>query len=229
MAPRNYVLIPGAGGDAWYWHAVERELGKRGHDAISVELPTDDEEAGLADYAAAVITAIGDRSDLVLVAQSMGAFLVPLVHERRAAESIILVNAMIPLPGETPGAWWENTGQPAARRENDLRDGRSPDADFDLETYFFHDVPEDLTKYGLGSGKQQADRPFGDPCQFSAWPELPTQVISGRDDRFFPLEFQQLLARERLGIEPDVVPGGHLVALSHPVELVDQIESYRGA
>ncbi len=95
---RNYVLIPGAGGDAWYWHAVERELGQRGHDAVSVEVPTDDEEAGLAEYADAVFAAIGDRSNLVLVAQSMGAFLVPLVHERRAAESIILVNAMITAP-----------------------------------------------------------------------------------------------------------------------------------
>jgi pimeloyl-ACP methyl ester carboxylesterase len=225
----TYVLIPGAGGDAWYWHAVERELGQRGHDVISVELPTDDEDAGLSEYADAVIAAIGDRSDLILVAQSMGAFLAPLVPERRAAQSIILVNAMIPLPGETPGAWWENTGQRQARRENDVRDGRSPDADFDMETYFFHDVPEDLTKYGLGNGKQQADRPLGDPCEFDAWPDVPTHVISGRDDRCFPLEFQQRVARERLGIEPDVVPGGHLVALSYPVELVDQIESYRGS
>jgi pimeloyl-ACP methyl ester carboxylesterase len=52
-------------------------------------------------------------------------------------------------------------------------------------------------------------------------------VITGRDDRFFPLEFQQRVARERLGLEPDIVPGGHLVALSHPIELVDRIESYR--
>ena len=223
----TYVLIPGAGGDAWYWHAVERELRQRGHDTVSVAVPTDDEAAGLTEYTDAVVSAIGDRIDPVLVAQSMGAFLVPLVHQRRQAASIILVNAMIPLPGETPGAWWDNTGQPAARRANDLREGRSPDADFDEATYFFHDVPPELTEYGLGKGKPQAGRPFGDPCEFTAWPEVPTHVISGRDDRFFPLDFQQRVARERLGIEPDVLPGGHLVALSHPVELADRIVSYR--
>jgi pimeloyl-ACP methyl ester carboxylesterase len=155
----------------------------------------------------------------------MGAFVAPLVHQRRTADSIVLVNAMIPVPGETPGAWWDDTEQPQARRDNDLREGRDPDAEFDLAAYFFHDVPTDLTEYGLGNGKQQAGRPFGDPCLFTEWP--PTRVITARDDRFFPMEFQQRIARERLGLEPDLVPGGHLVALSHPVELVDQLASYR--
>jgi pimeloyl-ACP methyl ester carboxylesterase len=224
-----YVLIPGAGGDAWYWHLVERELGRRGHDAVSVELPTDVDSAGLAVYTDTVVDAITTPGSVVLVAQSMGAFLAPLVSQRQAVSSIILVNAMIPVPGESPGAWWDNTGQPQARRANDIRDGRDPDAEFDLSTYFFHDVPPDLTEFGLGNGKRQADRPFGDTCSFTAWPRVPIHVIAGRDDRFFPLEFQRRIARERLGLDLDVVPGGHLVALSHPVELVDLIESYQDA
>ena len=221
------MLIPGAGGDAWYWHLIERELGDRGHEVISVELPCDDDSAGLTDYTDAVIEAVGDRTDLVLVAQSMGGFITPLVQQRRSTSSIILVNAMIPLPGESPGAWWDNTGQPQARRANDIREGRSPDAEFDLATYFFHDVPAKLTEYGLGHGKRQADTPFGERCSFTTWPQVPTHVIIGRDDRFFPVEFQQRIARERLGIESDIVPGGHLMALSHPIELVDQIEAYQ--
>lgn len=222
----TYVLIPGAGGDAYYWNAVERELQQRGHDVIAVEVPTDDEAAGLAEYTDAVVAAMEDRTDPVVVAQSMGAFLVPLVHQRRPLSSIILVNAMIPLPGETPGAWWANTGQDEARRRNDVTEGRSPDGEFDMATYFFHDVPADVTEFAMGNGKPQADRPFGDPCSFTAWPDVATHVIAGHDDRFFPLEFQQRVARERLGIEPDVVPGGHLIALSHPVELADRIDSY---
>jgi pimeloyl-ACP methyl ester carboxylesterase len=223
----TYVLIPGAGGDAWYWHLAERQFGQRGHDVINVELPSDDDSAGLADYADTVVEAVGERTDLVLVAQSMGAFVAPLVHQRRSASAIILVNGMIPLPGESAGAWWDNTGQARARRANDVREGRSPDAEFDPATYFFHDVPAELTEYGLGHGKRQADKPFGEACSFTAWPDVPTHVISGRDDRVFPLEFQQRIARERLGLEPDIVPGGHLAALSHPIELVDRIDSYR--
>jgi hypothetical protein len=44
-------------------------------------------------------------------------------------------------------------------------------------------------------------------------------VIAGRHDRFFPLAFVQQLARERLGVEPEIVPSGHLPALACPDEL----------
>lgn len=222
----TYVLIPGAGGDAWIWHRVEHELRRRGHEVLSVELPADDDTAGFAEYADAVLAAIGDRTELVLVAQSMGGFTAPVVHQRRAAQAIILVNAMIPQPGETAGAWWANTGQSQARWDNDVREGRDPDGEFDLTTYFFHDVPADLTAFGLGNGKSQSDKPMGEVCPIVGWPRVPTHVVVGRDDRFFPAVFQQRIARERLGLEAELVPGGHLAALSHPVELTDKLVSY---
>jgi hypothetical protein len=37
----TYVLIPGAGGDAWYWHQLVPELRERGHEAVAVDLPAD--------------------------------------------------------------------------------------------------------------------------------------------------------------------------------------------
>lgn len=43
----TYVLIPGAGGAAWYWHRVEPKLRALGHDVVAVDLPGDDESAGL--------------------------------------------------------------------------------------------------------------------------------------------------------------------------------------
>jgi hypothetical protein len=43
----------------------------------------------------------------------------------------------------------------------------------------------------------------------------------------FPLDFQRRVTRERLGLDVDVIGGGHLVALSRPEELVERLESYR--
>src|SRR6478752_4703969 len=67
----TFVLIPGAGSTAWYWHLVEPELRVRGHDVIAVTLPVDDDAAGLAEYTDAVIAAIEEQApgadDLVLV------------------------------------------------------------------------------------------------------------------------------------------------------------------
>lgn len=219
------VLIPGAGGLGWYWHLVERDLRHRGYDAIAVDLSAGG-RTGLPAYADAVIDAIGRRTDVTLVAQSMGAFTAPLVWQRVPTRRVVFVNAMIPRPGETPGDWWDNVGSEPARTAAAAREGYSPV--FDLRTYFLHDVPEDLVAEMRAHALSQLDERFDDVCTFDAWPPIPTHVVAGRDDRFFPLELQQRVARERLGLESIVVPGGHLAALSHPDELAAVIAGYLG-
>src|SRR4051812_47451111 len=120
-----FVLLPGAGGEAWYWHLVQPRLRALGHDVVAVDLPAADESAGLREYAAVAAEAIGARDDAIVVAQSMAAFItLPPVRQ------IILVAPMIPAPGETPGEWWEASGQADAQRRADLKAGRDPDAPF---------------------------------------------------------------------------------------------------
>jgi len=216
----THVLVPGAGGDASYWHRVVPLLERYGERAIAVELPTGDPEAGLAAYADAIVAASGGATDVTLVAQSMGAFSAPLACDRLDVRRIVLVNAMVPRPGETAGAWWDATGQVAGRREHEAAEGRDPDAPFDVREGFFHDVPPEVTREVFSRGEPaQADRPFGEPWPLAAWPAVPTTGVAGRDDRLFPVEFQRRVARERLGIELDVMPGGHLLALSQPEAL----------
>jgi hypothetical protein len=100
----TYILIPGAGGAACYWYLLEAELRERGHEAVAVDLPADDDSAGLSEYADAVVRAIGDRTDLVLVAQSFGGFTAPLVCKQVPVDLLVMLNAMVPSPGEAPGA-----------------------------------------------------------------------------------------------------------------------------
>jgi hypothetical protein len=78
----TYVLIHGAASDSWYWHLPVAELRTRGHDVVAPDLPCDDDTAGLPEYADTVIDAIGDRGDVVLVAQSFGGFTAPPVCDR---------------------------------------------------------------------------------------------------------------------------------------------------
>src|SRR6202023_1528004 len=96
-----FVLIPGAGGAAWYWHRVVPELEARGHEAVAVDLPGADESAGLPEYAEAVVAAIGGRRDVVVVGQSLGGFTAPVACARTRVRLLVLVNPMIPRPGET--------------------------------------------------------------------------------------------------------------------------------
>lgn len=216
-----FLLIPGAGGTAWYWHRLVPELERKGHDVIAVDLPADDDRAGLQEYADAVVAAATTRDwdHLVVVAQSMGGLTAPLVCSRLPVDRLVLLNAMIPAPGESGADWWVNTGQDAARRGLDLLEGRSPDAPFDPLVYLFHDVPDDITRVAMAGAAPQSATPFEQPWPLDSWPDVPTVVLSSREDRFFPVEFQKRVAQERLGITPETLPGGHLVALSRPHEL----------
>jgi pimeloyl-ACP methyl ester carboxylesterase len=224
----TYVLIPGAGSDSWYWHLVAPELRARGHDVVAPDLPCDDDAAGLSEYTDVVVDAIGDRTDLVVVAQSMGGFTAPLVCERVPVTLMVLVAAMVPMPGEVPGDWWANTGFEQARREQAEREGRQLDGELDVVAEFFHDVPPDVVAEALARGeRKQSGTPFEKPWPLEAWPDVPTRFLLCRDDRFFPAPFQRRVVRERLGIVPDEMDGGHLPALAHPRELAERLEAYR--
>jgi pimeloyl-ACP methyl ester carboxylesterase len=221
----TYALIHGAG-DASYWDLVVPELRARGHEVVAPELPSDD-EAGLAGYTETVVSAVGHREDVIVVAQSLGGFTGPLVCDRIPARLLVLVAAMVPTPGESAGDWWANTGSEAARLENERREGRS--GEFDLLTGFFHDVPEDVVAQAMSRGEQRAESAaaWTDPWPLDAWPDVPTRFLLCRNDRFFPAEFMRRVVRERLGIVPDEMDSGHLPALSRPKELVDRLEAYR--
>lgn len=223
----TYVLIHGAGSDAWYWHLVVPKLEALGHDVVTMDLPADDDSAGLAEYTDAVVEAIGARTDLILVAQSMAGFTAPLVCDRVPVGLLILVAAMVPAPGESPGEWWANTGQDQAMREQAERDGRPVGDNFDEVATFLHDVPAEVLAESAEHVRSQSGTPFEKPWPLAAWPDVPTRFLLCRDDRFFPAEFMRRVVKERLGFEPDEIDGGHLPALAHPAELVERFETYR--
>src|SRR5262249_42862824 len=156
----TFALIPGAGGVAWYWHRVVPLLEAAGHEAIAIDLPGDDERAGLSVYADRVVAAIGARADVVVVAQSLAGFTAPLVCARVPVRMLVLVNAMIPLPGETAGEWGEHTGSAAARTAAARHGGYSPT--FDEATYFLHDVPREVVVESEGRQRDEADVSFAE-------------------------------------------------------------------
>ena len=160
----TFVLIPGAGGSAWVWSRVAGFLIEAGHEAIAVDLPGDDETAGLSRYTELVVDAIGSRSEVVIVAGSLGGFTAPLVCERVPVRELVLVNAMIPDPGETARDWWAHTGALEAQEEAARAGGYGP---FDVATYFLHDVDAEVAAEGEPYQRFEADIAFESACDFS--------------------------------------------------------------
>ena len=208
-----FALIHGGGSSAWDWHLVAPELERRGHDPIAVDLPTGDDSAGWWDYAGAVVEAVGDRPNLIVVGHSMGCFTAPLVAARRPVDLLVLVAGMIPAPGESFNDWWANA----------LYEGSG------FEDVFYHDVPGELEAEAEVRGGTQGEQVLSEPWPLEAWPEVETKYLLCRDDRMFTAEWARRHARERLGIEANEMDGGHYIALARPMELAERLDAYARA
>jgi SAM-dependent methyltransferase/pimeloyl-ACP methyl ester carboxylesterase len=220
----TFVLIHGAGDGGWYWHRVEAELRARGHDVVAPDLPGDDESLELEDYADAVVAAVGDRKDLVVVAQSFGGFTAPLVAARLPVDALVFVAGMVPAPGEAPRDWWERTGYRQAVEEQAARDGGLTGSD-DPYVCFYHDVPRELATLAMSKERAHPSAAANaSPWPLDALPDVPTRFVLCTEDRFFPADFCRRVVAERLGIVPDEIAASHCVALSRPVELADLLE-----
>jgi pimeloyl-ACP methyl ester carboxylesterase len=221
----TFVLIHGAGDVGWYWHLVEAELRSRGHDVVAPDLPSEDETMGLDETADAVVREIGDRQDLVVVGQSFGGFTAPLIAARLPVKLLVYLAGMVPAPGERPADWWANTGYSQAAEEQAAVDGGLT-GNSDPFICFYNGVPLELAEEALSYERGQSEASQAEPWPLAAHPDVPTKFILCKDDRFFPADFFRRVVPERLGVVPDEIPGCHCVALSHPQELADRLESY---
>ncbi|MEV7571291.1 alpha/beta hydrolase [Streptomyces tanashiensis] len=217
----TFVLIHGAQDSAWSWHLVEAVLREHGHGVVAVDLPSEDDKATWNEYADAVVEAIGDRTDLVVVGHSLGGFTAPLVAERTGADLIVFVAGMIPRPGESANEWWTGTGFTELVR--------APGEGEDEDAQFYHDVPPEVAAEARRRARIQRETPMDQPWPLERWPSIPSRVLIGRDDRFMPEEWSRRVAEARLGVEADAIDGGHCLPLSRPGEVADRLERYAAA
>jgi pimeloyl-ACP methyl ester carboxylesterase len=206
----TFALIHGGGGSAWDWHLVVPALRARGHEPVAVDLPSGDASAGWSEYADAVVDAVGERRDVIVVGHSLGGFTAPLVCLRIPVRLLVLVAAMVPSPGELFDEWWANVGY--------------EESGFD--DVFYHDVPPQLAVEARRRERDEAAKALREPWPLDAWPETPTRYLLCRDDRMFTAGWARRHARERLGIEADEMDGGHYVTLSRPLELAERLHTF---
>jgi hypothetical protein len=153
----------------------------------------------------------------VIVAHSLGAFTAPLVCARVPARLLVLAAGMVPRPGETASEWWTTSGYTEAEK---------PDYSADTITLFMHDAPPERAAEMLARGRDQSGTPMDEPWPLDAWPDVPTRYLLFADDRLFPAAFTRALARERLGVVADEMPGSHCAYLGRPQELAARLDGY---
>ncbi|MGJ0385945.1 alpha/beta fold hydrolase [Paenarthrobacter nicotinovorans] len=208
----TFVLVHGGGSTAWDWHLVGPLLEAAGHDVVAVDLPIEDVDARLEDYARAVTAAVGKAPHTIVVGHSLGGFTAPLVCEKLHSNGLVYLSAMIPMPGETFGEWWTKTGH---------------DRETIPDEPYFNLVPAELVQQATDRERDQQGAWMSDPWP-GKHPSVPTLGILCRDDLLFPASFMSRQIRDRLGIEPVEIPGGHYATLSHPGAVAGALVDFAG-
>ena len=101
----TFALVHGAWFGGWCWTPLAAELRKMGHTVVAPDLPIEDPEAGIAEYAAVIEAALDSAGspagdDVILVGHSLGGLTIPVVAEHRPVAGLIFLCAFLPDPGQ---------------------------------------------------------------------------------------------------------------------------------
>jgi pimeloyl-ACP methyl ester carboxylesterase len=198
----SFSLVHGAWHGGWCWDSVRAELEARGHEVHAPDLPCEDIDAGLEEYAAAVPAAD------VVVGHSLGGFTIPYVE----AHTHVFLTALV------GGTGWTDVFVPGFGDER-IRDafGRSYYPDAAVAARELQYPPEQAH---LASMLRRQAPYEVEPVAVAR----PVYVVCTRDAVIRP-EWQRHLACDVLGVEPLELDAGHSPMLERPRELAALLEA----
>jgi pimeloyl-ACP methyl ester carboxylesterase len=230
----TFALVHGASHGAWCWSRVAPLLEARGHAVVAPDLPCDDPEAGLGEYANVVIEAVGDADDVVLVGHSLGGLVIPVVAERRPVRGLVFLCSVPTGPGPAIDAQLAEMVTPEFAGGERTVDGRGGDrlSPAAAVTVWYADCDPADAAWAVRQLRFQNQRPLAEASPLQRWPAVPLEVVLGRDDACVRMAWAVPAARARLeGREPVLIEGGHSPFLARPEELAALLDDIvrRGA
>ncbi len=221
-----FALVHGAWHGPWCWERVVGPLRERGHEVVMPDLPSEDPELGLEDYADTIERALGNADDVVLVPHSLGGLVGPVVARRRPLRALVYLCGLVPEPGLSFGEQLSAADEPiltieGGREVDDRCRSHWPDPDATVRFMYPDLAPEDA-RSAAGRLRFQARR-----SQTERSPEPPAALrvesIIGTEDRLVNPDWSRRVARERLGVEPVELPTGHFPMITHPELLAERL------
>jgi pimeloyl-ACP methyl ester carboxylesterase len=247
----DFVLVHGTTQSPACWDRLAAALARRGHRAETVDLPTDRPGLLAADYARLAAGQVGGKvDDPVVVAHSGGGLLLPAVAREVGARHLVWLAAAIPDP---EGRSFRAEIQ-AAGSEMFSEEWRSltepPTADPVLAAYFlFHDCDLATLRWGLSTlrlfqpaavytqapGRPGPAAPSAGPGSTGPGSTGPGSTAPGSTapgstfvlplgDRTLRPDWMRSAARDRLGVEPVEIDGGHCPHVSRPEAVAEILD-----
>ena len=205
----TFCLVHGAWHGGWAWDPLRGELEARGRGVVAPDLPCEDPEAGVVEYAAVVCDGLAGEDDAIVVGHSLGGLTIPLVPARLHVFLCALV----------PGASQEHAFVPGfgdARVRDELGRSYYPDpVDAARELQYPPEMIALASELRRQAPVDAVEAPLLGPAAY---------VVCGRDAAIRP-DWQRHVTRDVLGIEPIELDAGHSPMLTHVGELADVLES----
>ena len=145
-----FGLVHGGGLGTWCWELLLSELKERGHHAVTMDLPLEDQSAGATHFAEAVLEAFDGLDDLILVGHSLAGLIIPLVAAQRPVKRLIFIHALLPRPGQSAADQF--------RAEPDMFNpemftAKAPfwEDEVVAKRFLFHDCPPEVARDARGA------------------------------------------------------------------------------
>jgi pimeloyl-ACP methyl ester carboxylesterase len=221
-------LVHGAYHGASCWARLIPELGGLGFQVRTVDLPIHDVAAGAKEYAETVVRAFDDvDGDLILVGHSMAGITIPLVAEMRPVRRLVFLCALLPEIGaslrDQMGREQIDPGALDAAEWIDCGDGGWLPAPATARALFYHDLSDEDVRWLIPQMRRQTTTPTNETTPLTRWPECDRAAIVCTEDRVVSPAWSRKSLRDRLGVVPVEIGGGHSPFVGRPAELARAI------
>ncbi|NJK48933.1 alpha/beta hydrolase [Candidatus Gracilibacteria bacterium] len=247
-----FCLVHGACQGAWVWDLLIPYLEAQGHKTVAMDLPIEDPDVTLSDYVDAVLEALPEtEEDVILVGHSMAGTFISLIAARYRVRQLVFIGSLIPHPGvsfldqcydEIPSNFLDEAGYkpPEASLFEQFRDepnvhipaciGKfmTPDEQgkaIAMEFYYY-DCKPDVANWAFSKTRYQRSLAYVfEKFPYKGIPDVKSNYIACSGDRIISPAWQRYAARKRLGVEAIEISSGHYPHLSHPIRLAEVLNA----
>jgi pimeloyl-ACP methyl ester carboxylesterase len=223
----TFVLVHGGNHQARHWENFGPILTARGHSVVAPDVPMAEVDAGIREWADAVVDALGHADDVVLVGHSLAGLLLPVVAARVPVRRMVFLCGLVP----TPGVSWveyvsdhpDASTMPPGRLTHDALGRMTYTWEFAREVFYGDCEPADARRaYDLIGPCAYTGITEKSPLE--AWPDVPSTYILAQGDRLIGPSWSREIAIERFGEPALELPGEHSPMLARPEQLADLLE-----
>jgi pimeloyl-ACP methyl ester carboxylesterase len=242
-----FCLVHGACQGAWVWDLLTPYLKAQGHTTVTMDLPIEDPDATLSDYVNAVLEALPEKEeDVILVGHSMAGTVIPLVAAQYRVRQLVFIGSLIPhldvsfldqCYDEIPSDFLEQAGYkpPETAKFEQFRDepnihvptciGKFMTLDEQGKAiameFYYHDCEPDVANWAFSKTREQKSLAYVFETFSLDLPDVEYAYIACKSDRIISPAWQTYAARKRLEVEAIEIPSGHYPHLSNPVYLAE--------